>query len=123
MACLYFIPSSTNVKKLPIISDNPLPKDDVISLGSPKEQSNSITYGHVYGYKNVTIPNSSKSSSNVTFDVIYHDAFINKGSSGGPLLDSNLNVIGVNYASNSSGIGYAIPAVKVKEFLNKYVYR
>ena len=60
--------------------------------------------------------------SNVTFEVVYHNAFINNGSSGGPLLDANLRVVGVNYAGNSSGIGYAIPAVKVNEFLRNYVY-
>ncbi len=122
LACLYFKPSSTNVKKLSIFSSNPSSNDDVISLGAPKAQSNSITYGYVYGYRKVTLSNTSTTLSNVTFEVVYHNAFINNGSSGGPLLDANLRVVGVNYAGDSSGIGYAIPAVKVNEFLRNYVY-
>lgn len=122
LACLYFKPSSTNVKKLSIVSNNLVYKDDVISLGAPKAQSNSITYGYIYDYRKVTLSDTPTSLSNVTFEVVYHNAYINKGSSGGPLLDANLNVIGVNYAGNSSGAGYAIPAAKVKEFLRYYVY-
>ena len=122
LACLYFKPSSTNVKNLSIVSNNPVSNDDVISLGAPKSQSNSITYGNIYDYRKVTLSETSKALSNVTFEVIYHNAFINNGSSGGPLLDANLSVVGVNYAGNSSGIGYAIPAEKVKEFLKYYVY-
>lgn len=122
LACLYFKPSSTNVKKLSIVSSNPVSSDDVISLGAPKDQSNSITYGSIYGYRKVTLNNTSTSLSNVKFEVIYHNAFINNGSSGGPLLNANLNVIGVNYAGNSSGDGFAIPAIKVREFLTNYVY-
>ena len=122
LACLYFKPSSTNVKKLSIVSSNPSSNDDVISLGAPKAQSNSITYGYIYGYRKITLSDKSTSLSNVTFEVVYHNAFINNGSSGGPLLDANLRVVGVNYAGNSSGIGYAIPAVKVQEFLRNYVY-
>lgn len=122
LACLYFKPSSTNVKKLSIVSSNPTSSDDVISVGAPKGQSNSITYGYIYGYRKVTLSDTSTSLSNVTFEVVYHNAFINNGSSGGPLLDANLRVVGVNYAGNSYGFGYAIPAVKVYEFLRKYVY-
>lgn len=122
LACLYFKPSSTNVKKLSIASDNPAVDNDVISLGAPEDQSNSITYGRVNGYKKITL-NTAKSSSNVTFEVIVHTAYTNGGSSGGPLMDPNLCVVGVHYAGNhSAGIGYAIPIKKVKEFLKTYVY-
>lgn len=123
LACLYFKTSSTNVKKLSIVSNNPCVNDDVISIGAPKGQSNSITYGKLIDYEQISLSNTPKSSSNVTFDVIYHNANANSGSSGGPLLNADLNVVGVNYAaSQSTNRVYAIPAVKVNEFLEKYVY-
>ncbi len=122
LACLWFKPSSTNVKKLSFANGNPSFYEDVISLGAPRSQSNAITYGNVSDYRKITLSNTSVSRSNVTFDVICHDAYINNGSSGGPLLNTNLKVVGVNYAGDSSGFGYAIPIEKVQEFLRKYFY-
>ncbi len=124
LACLYFKPSSTtNVKELSIVSENPEVGEDVISLGAPKDQSNSITYGQISEYRKITLDDTSEDLSNVTFEVIHHNAYIDHGSSGGPLLNSDLNVVGVNYAGSSqTGEGYAIPAEKLIEFLNAYVY-
>lgn len=124
LACLYFKPSSTtNVKELTIASENPVIGDDVISLGAPNSQSNSVTYGKITEYRKITLDDTSEDLSNVTFEVIHHNAYIDHGSSGGPLLNSDLNVVGVNYAGSSqTGEGYAIPAEKLIEFLNTYVY-
>ena len=123
LACLYFEASSTNVKKLDIVSTNPAAGIDVISLGAPKGQSNTITFGQLVGYDQVTLDDCDPAYSNVTFDVIGHNAYANNGSSGGPLLNANLNVIGVNYAgSTSTEFAAAIPAEKVIEFLQEYVY-
>ena len=121
LACLYFEASNTNVKALSLVSVNPDIDDDVIALGAPKAQSNTITFGKIVDYSQITLNNCTLSESNVTFDVIRHAAFVNSGSSGGPLMDINLNVIGVNYAANGT-YSYAIPAEKVTEFLDKYVY-
>lgn len=125
LACLWFKPTSSNVKKLTLSTTNPLSNSDVISLGAPKNQSNSITFGKTTYYQTVTL-SSDKYYSNVQFPVITHSAFINNGSSGGPLLNSFLEVVGVNYASRKSNENYvcsfAIPIEKVREFLTKYVY-
>ena len=123
LACLYFKPSSTNVKELTFASINPHTGDDLISIGAPKGQSNSITYGKIAGYGKITLSDTDTSSSNVTFDVIGHNAYGNNGSSGGPILNADLKVIGVNYAGNSSNnFVCAIPVEKVYEFLSQYVY-
>ena len=123
LACLYFKPTSTNVKSLPLASINPASNEDVISVGAPKGQSNFITFGNIINYQKITLSDTSSSSSNVTFDVIYHNAYVDHGSSGGPVFNANLNVVGVNYAgSASSKRGCAIPLQKINEFLRKYVY-
>lgn len=54
--------------------------------------------------------------------VIQTDAAINRGNSGGPLLDSSGRVIGVNSAIFSptganAGVGFAVPITKVKRLL------
>lgn len=55
-------------------------------------------------------------------NVIQTDAAINLGNSGGPLLDSNGQAIGVNVAVAREGenIGFAIPINVVKESLNNF---
>jgi len=58
-------------------------------------------------------------------DMIQTDASINSGNSGGPLLDSQGNVIGINTAiygpnGGSVGIGFAIPINRAKVMLGDF---
>ena len=58
-------------------------------------------------------------------DMIQTDASINSGNSGGPLLDSQGNVIGINTAiygpnGGSVGIGFAMPINRAKEMLGDF---
>ncbi|HEX5148665.1 MAG TPA: trypsin-like peptidase domain-containing protein, partial [Candidatus Limnocylindrales bacterium] len=81
----------------------------VIAIGSPLgTYSNSVTSGIVSAKgRTITTDGSAKPLTNL----IQTDAAINPGNSGGPLLDANGNVVGINtaIASNSNGIGFAIP--------------
>lgn len=60
-------------------------------------------------------------------DMIQTDAAINQGNSGGPLVNSNGVVVGINtfiftggrYAGGSIGIGFAIPINKAKKVMNE----
>lgn len=124
LACLYFKASDSEVEKLELATKNPEINDDVISLGTPDGQTNSITYGKVREYNIITLDNCEEYESNVKFEVVRHDAGTKGGSSGGPLLNSELKVIGVHYAGQTGGgpRGYAIPIERVWEFLNRYVY-
>lgn len=124
LACIYFKAKKSEVKPLELEDNNPIVYDDVISLGAPDGQTNAITFGEVAGTKIISLDKTPKYKSNVTFPVIQHSAYIDHGSSGGPILDSNLRVIGVNFAVNTGNknICYAIPIEKVNEFLDLYVY-
>ena len=60
--------------------------------------------------------------SNVTFEVVHHSAYSNNGSSGGAVIDMNLNIVAINYASGRDqngnfSTGFAVGADKVVEFL------
>ena len=123
LACLYFKPSSTNVKALTLAAKDPKIQEDLISIGAPHGQSNSVTFGKLLKYSQITLTNTPKSQSNVTFDVIWHNAASDSGSSGGPILNANLEVVGVEYAQSLTTTDeFAIPAEKVREFLNNYFY-
>ena len=123
LACVYFEATSTPVKALDIATSNPSLGTNVISIGTPNGEVNTVTYGKITEYRKVTLTNTPTELSNVTFNVITHNADIDNGSSGGPLIDTNLRVVGVNYAGvDNSTTSYAIPAVKVQEFLQKYFY-
>ena len=86
-------------------SGNLLPGQMAIAMGSPYGLANSISVGVVSGL------NRSVEGSTLT-GLIQTDANIQPGNSGGPLLNSNGQVIGINTATEGTGtgIGYAVPS-------------
>ncbi len=86
-------------------TSNLLPGQLAIALGSPYGLANSISVGVVSGL------NRSVEGSTLT-GLIQTDANIQPGNSGGPLLNSSGQVIGINTATEGTGtgIGYAVPA-------------
>lgn len=99
----------------------------VIALGQPQGQRNAITYGAVSRYTTPgEVVNANEEQNNIQFNVLEHTAYTASGSSGGPLLDINFNIVGINYASayskghegEFSDICFAVPGYKVIEFLN-----
>ncbi len=102
-------------------SADPVIGDNVIALGSPEGQKNSVTYGNAISYQKLGAQDGEEPE--VTFDVLFHDAFLTHGSSGGPLIDPEGRLVGLNFAGVGDGIyGCAIPLSKIKEFLDIYVY-
>jgi len=95
-----------------------------LAIGNPFGFSSTLTTGIVSA-----LGRTVQTSENTFIDeAIQTDASINRGNSGGPLLDSHGQVIGINsaiYAPNgtTAGIGFAIPintARRVAEDLIKY---
>lgn len=121
----------TSVEKytvLDIAEKNEERGQGVISLGQPQGQPNTITMGANLGYGRVTITGSDTTECNVSFDVLHHNAYINNGSSGGALLDTDLKIVGINYAGAEHQEGekesssYAVPAEKVREYFTLVGY-
>lgn len=110
---------------LPLASKNVMNNVRVAALGQPHGQANMVTIGRVVGYNEIMSGEDVTALSNVLFDVIYHDAPIDTGSSGGALLNENCQVVGINFAMTVSktdddvAYGCAIPIEKVREFLEK----
>lgn len=88
--------------------------DSVIAIGNALGQyQNTVTSGIISGYGR-SVQASSQGSANSgenLEDLFQTDAAINEGNSGGPLVNMDGQVIGINtaVASNAQGIGFAIP--------------
>lgn len=114
--------TKTNELKVLNISDDEVEiRKSVRSMGNPNSMKNVINNGMINCLSYVNL-NSEKSK--VNFEVIVHSATIASGSSGGALLDSDNEIIGITFAGvfdkNGNFItGYAIPSEKIIEFLNK----
>jgi len=87
--------------------------DKVVAIGNALGQfQNTVTSGIISGYgRSVQAGDSSGSSVESLQDLFQTDAAINEGNSGGPLVNTSGEVIGINtaIAGNAQGIGFAIP--------------
>ena len=127
LAVIYFKKGSTKLGTIDLAAKNSNAGDEIVAIGQPKGQSNSITYGKIERYLSGPKLDCETYRSNVTFTVLRHNAETNGGSSGGALLNMDLKLIGIHYAGSrdSSGnfiCGYAIPIDKIHDFLNKYIW-
>ena len=98
------------------------PGEMVMAIGSPFGLENSVTFGHVsaLGRENA-IQDLEGMASGTRFypDLIQTDAAINVGNSGGPLVNVEGQVIGMNSSiysrtGGSNGIAFAIPSNQVR---------
>ncbi len=95
-----------------------------IAIGTPLgEFKNTITSGIVSGLgRGITAGSPFEGSVEKLDNVIQTDAAISPGNSGGPLLNSSGQVIGINTAVASEGqnIGFAIPVNIIKGLISKF---
>lgn len=91
----------------------------VVAIGSPFRFEHTVTFG-VVSAKGRHLTDESMGLS--LQDYIQTDASINRGNSGGPLVDINGKVVGINTAiytptGGNIGIGFAVPIDAVKRIL------
>ncbi|MBN2100274.1 trypsin-like peptidase domain-containing protein [Candidatus Dojkabacteria bacterium] len=105
-------------------SDNLEAGQYVVAIGNPfGDLPGSVTSGIISGLgRSVTAGSGFWGSTKTYEDVIQTDAAVNPGNSGGPLLDSRGNVIGVNFATTSGAdnISFALPINRAKEKISEY---
>ena len=94
-----------------------------IAIGSPLGTfTESVTRGIVSGLgRDITVADELTGRPTTLTGLIQTDAAINPGNSGGPLLDASGAVIGINtaLATNSEGLGFAIPISDAAELIAK----
>jgi len=108
---------------LPLANSDELKVGDrAIAIGNPFEQAGTMTQGIVSGLKRSVsgLGDAGQGQSYLIPNAIQTDAALNPGNSGGPLLNNNGAVIGVNEqiaseVRQSSGVSFAIPSNLVKQ--------
>lgn len=93
--------------------------DRVLAIGNPIGLGGTVTAG-------IISAQGRSLSANPYDNFIQTDAAINKGNSGGPLIDMKGHVLGINTAiyspdGGSIGIGFAIPSDQAKNIVNELV--
>jgi serine protease Do len=115
----------TGLKSLPLgDSSKILLGQTVIAIGNALgEFQNTVSHGVISGLSRSIQVNDSYGQGIMLNDVIQTDAAINKGNSGGPLLNLNGEVIGVNTAmvSGAQNIGFAVPINKIKNVAEQVI--
>ncbi len=93
--------------------------DEVIAAGAPLGLRSTVTQGIISALNRPVPLSGDGSDTDTVIDGVQTDASINHGNSGGPLINMNSQVIGINTAGKSlsdsaSGLGFAIPVNEVK---------
>lgn len=98
--------------------------DAVVAIGNALGQfQNTVTSGIISGYgRSVQAGSADGSQATESLDDLFQtDAAINEGNSGGPLVNLNGQVVGLNtaIAGNAQNIGFAIPINDIKGLITQ----
>ena len=94
--------------------------EDIVAVGTPLTLSLKHTFTKgIVSALNRTIKVTSIAGESYMQNLIQHDASLNPGNSGGPLINSRGEVVGINTLkiSGGEGIGFAIPVKSIASVL------
>lgn len=122
LAVLFFRRGDKDLATLNIAASNPKTGETVAALGQPGGRQNTLTYGKTATYRTLSSQDREESESLVAFDILVHTAPTDHGSSGGALLNEDLEIVGLDFAVLCDADGTflytaAIPAEKIAVYL------
>ncbi|WP_296373686.1 trypsin-like peptidase domain-containing protein [Pseudonocardia sp.] len=101
----------------------------VVAIGSPQGLTGTVTTGIVSAFNRTVSVQSENGGPGVVYNGLQTDAPINQGNSGGPLVNLDGQVIGINSAiatgssqsTGSIGLGFAIPVDQAKRVAQEII--
>lgn len=113
------LPKAATLVPVAFADTTPMRGRPVAALGNPLGYGGSLTVGVVSAIDRDGGPDTP-------YDMLQHDASLNPGSSGGPLIDATGAVLGMNVAipdgaRRDVGIGLAVPADVVRRIADRLV--
>lgn len=122
---LAIIKTNLSIPYLPISKENNLMVgEDIIAVGTPLSLilKHTFTKGIVSAL-NRTLKVDTVNGESYMQNLIQHDASLNPGNSGGPLINLNGEVVGINTLkiNGGEGIGFAIPSSSFSTLVNSVV--
>lgn len=100
------------------VPDDLLLGETLVAVGNPFGLENSVSVG-VLSARNRTLSEGDR----VFHDIIQTDAAVNPGNSGGPLINADGQLVGLNLAirRDAEGIGFAIPMRRIENVLSRWL--
>ena len=110
---------------LEINSLSSLPKAELANGVEPVQGDQIVAIGHPFGLKYTATQGIISNTNHIQDDIQYiqHDAALNPGNSGGPLVDKSGLVIGVNtfVIRDGNSIGFSLPVHYLASSLKEYL--
>ena len=108
--------NKTDLKAAPISKTDVQDEQIIFARGFGKDE---VAYGSVGKLDLATVP-MEEYLSNITFEVIHHNALLDNVE--GIVFNLDHQIVGFTYA-NDGGVSYAIPAQRIYDFLYAFVYK
>lgn len=118
------IKSNKAIPYLKLSTDSVSVGEDILAVGTPL--SLNLTHTFTKGIVSAldrTLKVNLTNGEGYMQNLIQHDASLNPGNSGGPLINSHGEIVGINTLkiSGGEGIGFAIPVKSFKSLLRNYM--
>lgn len=118
------VKSNKEIPYLRLSEENVNVGEDVLAVGTPLSLNLTHTFTKgIISATNRSLKVSLAKGEGIMQNLIQHDASLNPGNSGGPLINERGEIIGINTLkiSGGEGIGFAIPVKSFKSLLNNYL--
>ena len=111
--------SEKKLSVLPIAEGNPKQKEEIVVISNPEGERFACSYGTVRSEEYFVFESGDDL---LPVNTLKHSAYVNHGSSGGAVLNQDMEVVGINIGGGSDfwnrvRYGAMVPCEVVKEFL------